>query len=429
MNEALLSNTIWLIDYEFGDKYRRLIQARLNNGLPIDDLLKPQANALSIMPLAAFDKELGFYRMDTDQGQVAIISLTGTMTKNGGLCSIGTAEIAKMISQAAKSDEFKAIIMLTNSPGGASDSVPVIERAILFAKEKKPVVAWVDQMAASAAMWAISACSHIMIDHGQTRLGSIGTYMMYENVQGALEKEGVKLEIIRAPQSTDKIKPNSYEPLDDDTKAEIKEMLREVQDEFMNSINSNLGLSLNETGKVYMGKKSIEIGLAHSQGTLSDAIDKALELANQQTSINYTMSKPSLFAKVFGEKAASWVASLGSEESASIEAKAAEFEANEAKLTQLSQENAALASNLASRDQRIQELQTQLQEANTTTSTMAQEVISLKAKLDAAPLGAATTVVGEQDRNRESEQANKEALSDVDLELMAKKQALKAQLQ
>jgi protease-4 len=139
-----------------------------------------------------------FSRSDTT-GDVAMISLTGKLMKQQASMGGGTSTVqARRDIRAAASDpDIGAILLRIDSPGGTAAGTKELADEIAAAKAKKPVWAYVEDMAASAAYWAASQASRIIANE-TALIGSIGTYGVVQDTSGMAAMEGVKVHVIRA---------------------------------------------------------------------------------------------------------------------------------------------------------------------------------------------------------------------------------------
>lgn len=139
----------------------------------------------------------GSYRQTA--GDVAVISLTGKLMKQQASMGGGTSTVqARRDIRAAASDPaIGAILLRIDSPGGTAAGTKELADEITAAKAKKPVWAYVEDMAASAAYWAASQASRIIANE-TALIGSIGTYGVVQDTSGMAAMEGVKVHVIRA---------------------------------------------------------------------------------------------------------------------------------------------------------------------------------------------------------------------------------------
>lgn len=221
-----------------------------------------------------------------DPGSIAMIPLSGPIMKEDNCGDAGTATRAEQIKQAAANPNIQAILLKIDSPGGAVDGTQQL--ADVIKSVKKPVVAFVDGMMASAALWIGSAADEIIASTPQDIVGSIGTMISFADMRGALEAQGVKFHEIYADKSSDK---NGIfkAALNGDYKPLKEELLNPLNEAFIKAVKTNRKGKFDVekenifTGKTYMAKDAIAHGLVDSIGTLDMAIARAKELASATT--------------------------------------------------------------------------------------------------------------------------------------------------
>jgi hypothetical protein len=143
---------------------------------------------------------------DAPEDSVAIHSLKGPMLKQNqlGLC--------------------------TDVPGTAS-----LGRAMQAADAHENIAA---HMIASAAYWAASACSRIVLNNATCAVGSIGVMSSLIDYQPALEKLGVKFHTVRADESNEKNK-DYYQLLQGNYKPYTANVLNPLREMFTGSVKAN----------------------------------------------------------------------------------------------------------------------------------------------------------------------------------------------
>ena len=411
----------WHISEQFFESVGRLALRLLGQGQPLDSLISEHPERSFLSGLHHADQQnFSFKTVVNDAGeQAALIPLYGTMTKYGGFCSYGTAELAAMINEANRNqDRIKGIVLDIDSPGGSGDSVEVLSRAI--DASELPMVASVDRLAASAAQWVASSVASnggkILVDSlDNSMMGSIGSFIIHQNIAARLSNNGVKMEIIRAPQSTDKARFNNIEELTDELRTQLKEDLRQHTNRFIDAIKSNYGESLKTdtdklfTGGTFYGKEAIEIGLAHEQGDLSQAFNQVFDMAATRSKKSFFISNMNMFKRL--GLSFSIAHKLSAEELKSLtEAadKLAQVDALQAENAQLTEQNGTLTQQVAELTQErdtIQQENTELTSQNET----------LQADLDQKPAAAATTAVTEEDKGADENTNKYETSADREL--------------
>ena len=223
----------------------------------------------------------------TQSGHVAIIPIIGAMSRYGGMCSYGSEDMKNWIDKANADPNISAIVLEINSPGGEVDGTEALGNAVK--NSKKPVVAWVAGMAASAAYWVASQASEIWMESEVTsEVGSIGVLCMHVDQSGALEAEGYKVSIIRSDGSEDKAVFNSIEGLSDEVLVSTKESLNSTRTQFVKTVKGGRPNIAGDvfTGKMFEGKTAKQKKMADRFGSLTDAVLRADQLARRTNSTN-----------------------------------------------------------------------------------------------------------------------------------------------
>jgi protease IV len=291
-------SSVWALDSRYYATAKSIILARIANGLPALDeqYSKPvsythvDAKGYPTMWYAGYQENQGIMAALSLQSQqmsskyTAIIPVVGTIQKRSGLCSQGTKDYAAMLDYANQDDSVNSIVMEFDGPGGSVDGTKNFADAIY--NSKKPVVAYVDGMSASAHLWLTAQTKQVFVNDATTAwLGSIGTLVVHIDQTAFLEKQGMKVQIIRADKSVDKAKGNAVEPLTESDIAAYKEQLNSITETFIADVKRGRGDKLTSkedlfTGKMYDGATAIKYGLADKIGSLKDAVKAAQKLAS-----------------------------------------------------------------------------------------------------------------------------------------------------
>lgn len=213
-------------------------------------------------------------------GDVAVIPIEGTMSRFG-FCGMGNEFLTEVINEAAAEPEVKAMVIKGHSPGGTVDSVEMLADAIK--NFPKPSVGYINGIAASACVFAMSQCDQIVQENSSSsETGSIGVLMVHINQTAALEKAGIQVTIFRAGESVDKARINAVEPLTDDLVAEIESDLDAAMKVFKGYVRRGRAGRLTSdevfSGKMYKKSEALKLGLIDKVGNLADAIKLARKL-------------------------------------------------------------------------------------------------------------------------------------------------------
>lgn len=224
---------------------------------------------------------------------VAIIEVSGTLTKNWGLDSYsgftGYDGIKAKLIAAMDDDSIDAILFDIESPGGAVAGCFDLVDLIYACNKKnggKLISAIANEMACSAAFAIMSAADpgwRFIPRTGEA--GSVGVLWLYTNVQKALEMEGIAVRIFRAGKW--KAEGNAYEEMAEETAQRIQTTLDEMRDLFIDTAARNLAArksdvaalkkTLRETEALtYIGRHARDIGLVDEVASEDQAWDRLI---------------------------------------------------------------------------------------------------------------------------------------------------------
>jgi len=131
---------------------------------------------------------------------VAVVRLAGVIGRPGGFGSrLNIASTGAMIDRAFRTPGLKAIALEINSPGGsAAQSALIHSRIRSLATERDiPVMAFVEDVAASGGYWLASAADEIFVDENSI-VGSIGVIYSGFGFTAAMEKLGIERRLYTA---------------------------------------------------------------------------------------------------------------------------------------------------------------------------------------------------------------------------------------
>jgi ClpP class serine protease len=193
---------------------------------------------------------------------VIVCDLIGPITKYDGLCHMGVKSKLEYLIQADSDPSVIAHILRIDSGGGEAYASKTFSDGLN--KLSKPVFAFVDGMAASAAYWIASSCQLICAASQMDRVGSIGTYVTIADYREWFLQQGIKHTEIYALKSTDK-NADYLSAIDGDT-SRLQSIVDTYNQFFLDHIIlSREELSLNQgawdTGLMFFSPEAKEIGL------------------------------------------------------------------------------------------------------------------------------------------------------------------------
>ena len=212
--------------------------------------------------------------------KINVTRLTGVMYRQDGDCGRkGTQTIANELIEADAEENVIGHILVIDSGGGAANSVPILAKAIRQCS--KPIVAFVDGMMASAAMFAGSYCSRIIANDKLDRIGCIGTMVQLADYpKNHKDSDGFVSLRIYADGSEEK--NGEYEAaLEGDFRLIKEQMLNPLNEDFKTNIKTNRPNAQEEQlkGRTYYAKDCVGT-LIDAIGGFDEAVKQVIELSN-----------------------------------------------------------------------------------------------------------------------------------------------------
>jgi signal peptide peptidase SppA len=196
-------------------------------------------------PEAALEKREDYENKSLyeDIDGVAVIEIFGSIFPRANLFTNfsggATADgLLKTFSEALKDDSIKAILLNVDSPGGQITGINEFSNAIYNARGTKPIYAYVNGMAASAAYWIASAADKVICD-ATARVGSIGVVAAWRDYSEADKRAGIKDYEFVSSQSPNKRVDYSTEK----GKAVLQKELDALAEVFISTVARNRNVS------------------------------------------------------------------------------------------------------------------------------------------------------------------------------------------
>lgn len=179
-------------------------------------------------------------------GAIAIVQIFGTILPRASMLNemcgaTSTQQVRSAIFEALADDTVGQIVLEFDSPGGSVSDVQELADDIFAAKSRKPIVGFANSMAASAAYWLMSQCTECYVTpSGQ--VGSIGVYVVHENLAKALANAGIEVTIISAGRF--KTEGHPYGPLAEEARSATQEGIDTYYRAFTRQVARGRGVSV-----------------------------------------------------------------------------------------------------------------------------------------------------------------------------------------
>ncbi|MGL4858973.1 MAG: S49 family peptidase [Enterobacteriaceae bacterium] len=207
---------IWAMDREFATNHLPLVASflrgqNLTNTRPVasaERMAKAVEEECRIAVQGASGYEISDYGWnsapeDAPMDSIAIIEICGTITMRDQECGpSGMITKAAILKRCEANSNIRGIILKIDSGGGEAHAMDYLIKQIRTIE--KPIVAFIDYYACSAAYGIASTCDWVVASSETTTVGSIGTYITLVDFSEYYKKEGINIIDIYATLSTDK---------------------------------------------------------------------------------------------------------------------------------------------------------------------------------------------------------------------------------
>lgn len=256
--------------------------------------LKREAKSLSMMTLRELSTHL---TSDYSADEVRVIYAEGEITDAvqeywmTGVSQIGYSLVDEL-NKVAEDEGTKAVVLRVNSPGGSAFLSEQIWHAVKRLRAKKPVVVSMGDYAASGGYY-ISAPANMIVAEANTLTGSIGIFGMIPNASQLADKFGVYMDVVKTSEYADLEVGIPFKPMTDAQKALIQAQVERGYDTFLARVAEGRNMSKAQVdsvgqGRVWLGKRAIELGLVDKLGGLDVAIKEVAKIAKlSDYSVNY----------------------------------------------------------------------------------------------------------------------------------------------
>ena len=246
---------------------------------------------------------------------VSVIRLNGAIAAGSRGSTLNDQGVSALIERAFSKGKPDAVALVINSPGGSPVQSSLIAARIRRLADEKDVkvYAFVEDVAASGGYWLACAADEIWVDDTSI-VGSIGVIYASFGFHGLLEKQGVERRVYTAGQNKSMLDP--FKEAKDEDIEKIKRLQLQIHDTFIDHVKSRRGARLADhddlfTGEIWVGSKSIDVGLADGIGHL---VPKMKEIFGDKVAFQVYGPKRGLLSR-FGARVADDALSLVEERS------------------------------------------------------------------------------------------------------------------
>ena len=211
----------------------------------------------------------------------------------------GEKTLVQLLRRAQNDDSMAALILHVESGGGSSLASELIWRQVGRVAAKKPVLAYLGDVAASGGYFVSAGAGYIMSQHS-TLTGSIGVLMARMNLEGLLDKVAVnRAGINRGAHAGIYSEPRALHP---EERALLWNLMQETYKQFKIVVSEGRGLDFETVeavagGRVWTGRQAKEHKLVDGHGDFVDAVNKAAELSDLPHGSEHRIAVRNLFLR------------------------------------------------------------------------------------------------------------------------------------
>lgn len=203
-------------------------------------------------------------------GGTAVVSIVGSLVNRGAWIGANSGMVSyegirAQLDDAARDPEVRSIVLDIDSPGGEALGMAGLAQRVRQINAEKPVVAVVNDMAASAAYGIASGASRIAVSPTSIT-GSIGVVLMHMDRSDELKERGVAVTLIHA--GAHKVDGHPFGPLPDGVKSELQAEVMKHYEIFTSLVAEGRGSRLSAEAargteaRTFLGVEAIDAGLA-----------------------------------------------------------------------------------------------------------------------------------------------------------------------
>lgn len=237
----------------------------------------------------------------TNANKIAVLELNGAIASesdsNFFSREANAQNLLKSLTSAQTDNEVKGVIVKINSPGGTVAMSQNIYNQIIKLRKKKPVIAVLDDTAASGGYYIACAADRIIAQEG-TLTGSVGVIfstMDYHNL--LINKLSVNPIVIKSGKYKDIA--SGLREMTEDERELMQDIIDDSYDQFVNAIiagrverndkysadKTNLtveNLKAHADGRVFTGRQAQKIGFVDTLGDMDSAKDTIEKMSQEK---------------------------------------------------------------------------------------------------------------------------------------------------
>jgi protease-4 len=219
------------------------------------------------------------------ESKVALITLRGLISSGVG-GEVGDSMVDDLrwqLEQAREDDDVRAVVLEVDSPGGEVTASDMIYNAVVKTRARKPVVVYMDSLAASGGYYVSCGGKYLMANETSIT-GSIGVIIQTLNYEQLFNKIGLASVVFKSGKFKDML--NGARPITPEERDYIQGFVMKTYDKFLGIVARERNLPADALrngiadGRVLSGRDALDNKLIDGVGQIEDAFAKAKELGH-----------------------------------------------------------------------------------------------------------------------------------------------------
>ena len=225
---------------------------------------------------------LAVRRSSPRRAGIGVVKLRGPIVSRAPLAIGRMAESEQVIASlraAREARRVRGVVILIDSPGGSVLASDRIYHEVVRLAERKPVVAYFANVAASGGYY-VAAGAHAIIAQPTTITGSIGVVAAHLVLSPLLGKLGIVTELVKRGARADMLSPSR--PLDEGEREAMSLEIEGYYNDFVDIVARGRSRPAEDIeklarGRVYSGAEAYRVGLVDRLGDFETALDVVRE--------------------------------------------------------------------------------------------------------------------------------------------------------
>src|SRR3954463_5484280 len=236
--------------------------------------------------------------------KIAVITMRGVISSSlpGNVGDSMVDDMRYALEQARSDERVRAVVLEIDSPGGEVTASDVIYNAVVKTRAKKPVVVYMDSVAASGGYY-VACGGKYLIANETTITGSIGVIIQTLNYEQLFSKIGLASVVFKSGKFKDML--NGARPITPEEREYVQSFVMGTYEKFLGIVAKERTLPADQLrntiadGRILSGRDARDNKLIDDLGQIEDAYAKARELSGSTDATIVKYGPPFTISRFF----------------------------------------------------------------------------------------------------------------------------------